>query len=923
MQDYPLEELGPRAFEQLTVALALKVLGPGVEAFGSGPDGGREATYDGPVSWSATTGLGTDSWNGYVVIQAKQRENPEGPKSNALWLKKQIIDELDRWMNEESKRLRFPRYIIFMTNVRLSSVAATGGIDQLEADIWKKIRGNAQGVDTPYSRGLRGWKIWHRDQINGMLTTYNGVRQAFPGMLTAGDVLSRIRQLPGALNLEDLHPVLTTHARTTLTNERWVNFSEAGGSARQSVENVIIDLNIEGDRGYRNTILKEVFALGDTIQKSSMSNGAPRHIVITGQPGNGKSTISRFIVQVYRSVFMSEEGLGRISAADVRQGTFNALERVGIDPPKNRRWPFRVNLADFADDLGPSSDKSLMRWLSEKVSLRAEIDLKPIALKKWLRNWPWLLILDGLDEVTSPEVRRRILDEIQNFMDDADVEDADLLMVITTRPTGYTERFAPDHFSQLDLQYLDFDSAVEYGRLVTTLRLSDDLDRRDQILSKFEKHAADSTMVRLMKTPLQVLIMTFILERLGNLPGDRYQLFWRYYETVYDRESAKNTQLASLFAQYRSAITELHETVGLTLQTYAETSTDARALLPLEELRELAKSRLLEIGHDENIGASRLADKIVTAATRRLVLLSPSEDDTVSFEIRSLQELMAARALSNGTDDAIRQRLRLTAPSPHWRNTWVFTAGRLFAEGPDHRRDLVTEIVENVDRDTSWPGWLCPVGPELAADLIDDGLATSTPKWQRRIVDVALRVLDGYVPRDIAGMARALSIAAQSTTNNLIHIRGSLKKAVAGTPISAFVARAIIDRGDFGAPIFIKYENANPKENVAQVDIIPLLQVLLGEIQGDPHDIALVQSALDELAEIRDLREFDPNRKVYTFPSLLPLTVEAVHSANASLMLSLIFNDLDVSLWRARDLLAAAIWPQLSRVEVGRVLRNL
>ncbi len=57
MQDYPLEELGPRAFEQLIVALSLKVLGPGMQAFGSGKDGGREATYEGPVNWSATTGV--------------------------------------------------------------------------------------------------------------------------------------------------------------------------------------------------------------------------------------------------------------------------------------------------------------------------------------------------------------------------------------------------------------------------------------------------------------------------------------------------------------------------------------------------------------------------------------------------------------------------------------------------------------------------------------------------------------------------------------------------------------------------------------------------------------------------------------------------------------------------------------------------
>lgn len=50
---------------------------------------------EGPVNWSATTGFGNDSWNGYVVIQAKQRQHPEDPNSNAVWLRQQIDAEFD------------------------------------------------------------------------------------------------------------------------------------------------------------------------------------------------------------------------------------------------------------------------------------------------------------------------------------------------------------------------------------------------------------------------------------------------------------------------------------------------------------------------------------------------------------------------------------------------------------------------------------------------------------------------------------------------------------------------------------------------------------------------------------------------------------------------------------------------------------
>jgi hypothetical protein len=47
--DYDLTRLGNREFEHLLQVLALKVPGPGVGVFGDGPDGGREAAFEGPM----------------------------------------------------------------------------------------------------------------------------------------------------------------------------------------------------------------------------------------------------------------------------------------------------------------------------------------------------------------------------------------------------------------------------------------------------------------------------------------------------------------------------------------------------------------------------------------------------------------------------------------------------------------------------------------------------------------------------------------------------------------------------------------------------------------------------------------------------------------------------------------------------------
>jgi hypothetical protein len=94
--------------------------------------------------------------------------------------------------------------------------------------------------------------------------------------------------------------------------------------------------------------------------------------------------------------------------------------------------------------------------------------------------------------------------------------------------------------------------------------------------------------------------------------------------------------------------------------------------------------------------AADLADRILDVATQRLVLLVAEEDDTVSFDVRSLQELMAARGLVDSDDATIRRNLTAAACNPNWRNTWLFAAGRLFADS-DHRRNLVVSSVERCD----------------------------------------------------------------------------------------------------------------------------------------------------------------------------------------------------------------------------------
>jgi hypothetical protein len=60
-----LTGLGPRGFERICQAVAKYVLGPGIEAFGSGPDGGREASFRGRVPYPSSA----DPWKGAALLK--------------------------------------------------------------------------------------------------------------------------------------------------------------------------------------------------------------------------------------------------------------------------------------------------------------------------------------------------------------------------------------------------------------------------------------------------------------------------------------------------------------------------------------------------------------------------------------------------------------------------------------------------------------------------------------------------------------------------------------------------------------------------------------------------------------------------------------------------------------------------------------
>lgn len=952
VSDFRFEELGPRAFEQLAVALAMSAFGPRVEAYGSGRDGGREATIRGHIDLDQRDG---GSWDGYTIVQAKHREHLTSTGDNLRWLKRQIREELDAWAHPASTRGELPDNLLFVTNVRLSPVPASG-IDELNrfiqaelsrsrlsahADILRSNRGRSSRAadrvldqlglnDSLKSLGLREIKVWHRDILNGRLSIDQSVRKAFPALWVTGDTheIAQCVIMPSGISREMLADSLKEHARFALRHERWVRFEEAGATARSSIDQVIVDLPAFIGAHRAQTVLAQCLAQGDQVLRTSTWNSdRARHLVLTGAPGNGKSTLTKYLTQVYRCEFAKHE-TDEPTVAQLIRDTAESLDRLGLPAPISRRWPMRIDLADAVAEFAKSPHVDLRRLLCLQLTAHASAQVTGQTLDKFVASWPSILIFDGLDEVTSPQMRSIVIDEIIGLVERLDRMDADVMIVVTTRPTGYTERIAPKHFAQIDLGYFDPDEAAAYGRHVTCQRFCDDVQQRDRVLARFNAAVTKEATQRLLKTPLQVLILTVILASAGSLPTNRYLLFWRYYEAVFRREADKPTAFQQFLNDHQADILELHQQVGLVLQMECEDSDDLRARLPRERLRNLALRQMLNVGWDAS-EAETLATRILDVATQRLVLLVADQDHSVSFDIRSLQELMAGRSLASGAEEDIRSDLAAVAASAHWRNTWLFAAGQLFADG-SYRSQLVMDVVVACDEVGGRPSWLYPAAPELAAYILEDGLAAANPRATRQLVDIALRCLQGPMPEEPGALARGLLAAASTQKTQLVQVRNALKGAFAGSPSQRANAAAIADFGDFGSRLpgqppnterFVAMWKVDPPERGKKVRVKRLLQESLDELSvlAPAEVVDTIIASLDDCTEMTLILTADgdywPLKNSKTVAShLLKRVAEQDDTAE---LLDLCLGHLDPSMWAARSMVARSVWGLCAREPVS------
>jgi hypothetical protein len=735
-------------------------------------------------------GYQAKGWAGYLVLQAKFKEDPRN--GDVTWLLKRLEEERLAFEDSASGRAR-PEYYIIATNVALSGAdgaSAAGprksGFTRVEEALesWKS------------SLGLKGYDIWPRDKIVDLLAAYPDIRKTFAAWVTPGDVLDEA--------LSDWRKSKPNFERTvrralvnTLRRSQFTALKDAGSVTDQKIRTsqVFVDVPFQAAGHYAvpgsesrlvRTVIERARAKYDNLDLAPRRQGradgrrGSGRLVVLGGPGQGKSTAASFVVQLFRASLLlrSEKPLDTASrdlAAEIieRAGT----EGISKDIPV--RYPILVPLPRYADVLTNSrlnrrALPSLLWYIAQQISEDGDGKISADDLRDWIARYASVIVLDGLDEVPPSGERDAVIEAIASLQTEIAEVHGDALVLVTTRPQGYNRDLDPTSWEHWVLDELPEERALAYAEALGTARYPDEKNRREDIFGRLQLAVREPATRRLMITPLQVTILYLIVDTGGSVPTARWTLFNDYYDVLRKREKAKGGRVQEVLERNLSYIGPIHQRAGLVLQALSEIGGGAHASLSEKGFKALVGSYLGAHGF-KGTELTKRANELTELALNRLVLLSARDEGAISFDVRSLQEYMAAAALTSGEAAEVDARLLHISGMAHWRHTFLIAVSRCFAEDAFHyRRTGVVALPRTLEAEPL--DYAVRNGARLALEMFADGIALEFPLLRRVLAKHAAELLQMGFDSPDHGLERlwgsgTRDILVEAITQQLKHSR--------------------------------------------------------------------------------------------------------------------------------------------------------
>lgn len=412
-----------------------------------------------------------------------------------------------------------------------------------------------------------------------------------------------------------------------------------------------------------------------------------RRLVVLGAPGSGKTTFLRYLALTY--------------ARDLRGDRPGLVwERLGR---AERLMPVLLSLHDFArhlqaayPDSGTDGPVLLLDYLDDYFTAQ-EILLPRGFFRTPLEAGEAILLLDGMDGVADPELRRRVARIIEAFTRRYPGN----RYVVTSRIVGYQgpARLGEDYFittvrnfdgAAVEQFVRNWNLAVEVG---LARRRSRAIERRAEAEAEglLEAIRASERVRELAVNPLLLTVIALVHRYRAQLPGRRAELYEECVEVLLGYwDEAKGLREVGLpgLALDAGDRRSLLEPVALWMHERQLREIDREMLL--RQLRGLFES--LSVDTRE---ADKRAEGFVRVIGVRSGLLQERELGVYSFSHLSFQEYLAARAVA-GREDYIEYAL-VRADDPWWREVLLLIASYLSTQGKARVTALIRALMERLE----------------------------------------------------------------------------------------------------------------------------------------------------------------------------------------------------------------------------------
>lgn len=764
MGNYELNRLNNNEFEHLVQSLSCKIFNYKNIIFGSGPDGAREATFEGNCTINNTIS------NGYHVIQAKFKEcSAQKDSMDWEWAKKEFEKEMNKF--EDKKRdLKTPDVYLFFTNIKFTSVHKTGGRDKIE-EFKKK-----------YTKLIPNIHIYGYDEICRFLDNNRDIATAYSSFILSGDILEELYSFVKINDKKDKN-ILFRFLNKEFDEDLYSKLEQANELTDKKInlEKVFVDLNITNDEWYEEGEQKFVnycLEIGNRIWKDEQYK-----MVFIGGPGQGKSTVTQFLTQLYRVNFIKTFGNNistEIQNFMNENVEFNLLTKC-------YRFPIRIILSDYSEWLNNRNKEGLsytvLSYIQYKIESRADEKFSDFTnFRTFLEKLSFLFIFDGLDEVPSTSNRTGVILEIDNFINyELKTVRCDAIIIATTRPQGYSNEFDQTKFKHFRLDDMDNETCLNYLKKLIKNTISSEDDRKHQL--KILKEALETELTsNIMRTPLQATIMAILVKSGGKPSKDKFSLFNDYYNTMVKREKQKN--VLSIISEHEDYINSIHYLLGNKLQLLSQNEENSSSYINLENFKKLVQDYFVEQELD-TLTNKKYTDQIMEAITDRLVFITENQEKKIGFAIRSTQEYFSAMYnVHNKRDEDVNNNIRIISKSIYWRNVFIFMLGYI-AKNKGYLLDSLDSYIgelngSDVDFEIETISKTSRYGTLLSLDILSESILSSWPKQENKFIKHLQEITNVNSSNDIEHILLTLkpkivenltNILLKSLSSNELYIR--------------------------------------------------------------------------------------------------------------------------------------------------------